>query len=89
MTKLALSLCCLFLLSFGPMVQPAAAAEECTEARLEELTGVMFDVMMEHPKSGDHLEEETAKIEAEYGGQPSDAETCEAFEKLIKALEQY
>ena len=49
----------------------------------------MLDVMMEHPKAGDHLEEETAKIEAEYGGPPSDEETCEAFEKLIKSLERY
>ena len=89
MTKLALSLCCLFLLSFGPMAQPAMADQDCTPERMEALSGEMLDVMNKHPGSADHLDEETAKIEAEYGGPPTDAQTCEAFEKLIKALEQY
>lgn len=79
----------MFALLASLSLSTAATAEECTEARLEELTGKMLDVMVENPKAGDHLDEETAKIEAEYGGPPSDAETCEAFEKLIKALEQY
>jgi hypothetical protein len=88
MKKIAICITAFALLT-GMSLEPAAAAEECTEARLEALTGEMLDVMMEHPKAGDHLEEETAKIEAEYGGPPSDEETCEAFEKLIKSLERY
>lgn len=89
MTRMALSLCCLLLVGLGPTVQSAVAAQDCTNERLEALTGEMLEVMNEHPNAVDHLEEETARIEQEYGGEPSDAEACEAFEKLIEALAQY
>jgi len=78
------------LLTAGLFTTPASAGEKCTEADLDALTGQMLDTLVEHPKSGDHLEEEIQRVADEgYGGQPSDEESCEALEKVIEALKAY
>jgi hypothetical protein len=68
---------------------PASAAQDCTPDRIDTLTQELMDMLTDNPSAGDHLDAELARVEQEYGGEPSDEQACEAFEKVIEALKQY
>ncbi len=69
-------------LAFGS----AASAQECTEAEAERLSGELFAMIEADPSLAERMETAIAEVEAEYGGEPSEAETCEAIEKLMTKL---
>lgn len=65
------------------LAQPALAAEECTDEQTQALSEELFKIIEADPSKEENLEKHVATVEADYGGEPSPAQTCEALKKLI------
>lgn len=65
---------------------PALAAEECTDDKAEALSNELFKMIEDRPGLAEKMERHVVEIEKEYGGEPSEAETCEALRKLIARM---
>lgn len=63
-----------------------AAAQDCTADLEEAKTKELAEIVNSDPAKEAKFPELLEKVEAEYGGQPSDAQACEALDKLIAAL---
>ncbi len=66
---------------------PALAADECTEERAKALSDQIFGMIDKDPSLGEKLDGYVAEVEKDYGGEPSEAQICEALEKLVKLVE--
>lgn len=65
---------------------PALAAEECTEEKAEALSNELFKTIEDNPGLAEKLEHHIAEVEKEYGGEPSEEQTCEALRKLMARM---
>ena len=73
----------LFAAVVAAFAMPAMAAEECTEAKAEELSQKLFAMIDADESKASSVERHMDEIEKEYGGEPSEAQVCEALQKLI------
>ena len=69
------------------LATPALAAEECTEEMSEKLSQELFTFLEENPDAGKNMDQHIETVEKEYGGEPSEAETCDALKKLRALIE--
>lgn len=65
-----------------------ALAEECTPAMIEAKQTELMALIEADPAKAEKLEQYVAEVEAEYGGEPTEAQSCEALDKLIDKVEQ-
>ncbi len=59
-----------------------AAAQECTEAEANALAQELATLIEQKGISDEQIEKHIAEVEAHYGGEPSQAQTCEAISML-------
>lgn len=72
---------------FSLFAVPAMAAEDCTAEKSDKLSEELFAYLEEHPEKAQNMEAHIATVEKEYGGEPSEAETCDALMKLRALVE--
>ncbi len=63
-----------------------AAAQECTEEKVDALAQELGTLMAEKGTTDEQLADYAAEVEAHYGGEPTDAQTCEAIGMLIERV---
>ena len=68
------------------MTAGAAFGEECTEEAAEAKSAELFAMIEADPTLAPKLEGAVAEVEAEYGGEPTPEQTCEAIQKLMDKL---
>ncbi len=64
-----------------------ALAEDCTEDLANTKAEELSNIIQADPSKGEKMDVYIAEVEAEYGGEPSAAQTCEAIDKLIAKLQ--
>ena len=60
-----------------------AAAEVCTEAVAARISDEIVTFIQQNPSEAQKIEGYMVAIEKDYGGEPSEAQTCEALGKLL------
>ena len=63
-----------------------ASAEECTADLEEAKTAELAELVNADPAKEAKFHEILETVQAEYGGEPSDAQACEALDKMIAKL---
>jgi len=70
--------------SFGLSTQ--VSAEECPPELLQERSAALLIYLQDHPEKTAKMAIYKAEVEAEYGGKPSDAQLCDALDKIMARL---
>lgn len=71
---------------FAFLAAGSALAQECTEAAAEAKSQELFEMIQADPAKAERLEAAIAEVEAEYGGEPTEAQACDAIDKLMAKL---
>lgn len=66
----------------------SALAQECTEELAAEKSEALFALINSDPAKAEKMEESVATVEAHYGGEPNEAQTCEALDMLMGLLNE-
>ncbi len=64
-----------------------ALAQECNQATAEGLSQELATAVESKGATDEQLEQYVTEVEAHYGGEPSDAQICEALQMLIDKVE--
>ena len=64
-----------------------ALAQECTEELAQQKSEALFAYMEANPDKAENVERYVKEVEEEYGGEPSEAQTCDALDKLLAKIE--
>lgn len=64
-----------------------ALAQECTQESAEGLSQELATAVESTGASDQQLEQYVSEVEAHYGGEPSDAQICEALQMLIDKVQ--
>ncbi|MFD1157670.1 hypothetical protein [Roseovarius aestuarii] len=64
-----------------------SSAQGCTNEQIQQKTDALFIYVQDHPEKAGKMARHKAEVEAEYGGKPSEAELCEALDKIQARLE--
>ena len=68
------------------LAAPALAEEECTQELSDKRTEALFDLLAKNPDKAPFFDQYVEEVEAEYGGKPTEEQSCEALLKLIKRV---
>ena len=67
---------------------PANAAEDCTEEAAQERQTKLMAFMQENPDKQDQVMAVIAEVEKKYGGEPNEAQTCNAMDDVLAGLKK-
>lgn len=65
---------------------PVLADETCTKDKAEALSNELLKMIEDNPSLAVEMERHITEIEKEYGGEPTEAQTCEALGKLMTRM---
>ena len=66
----------------------ALAADECTDAMLEERQEALGAFLKDNPDKAEKMGEAVAEVEKKYGGEPPREKQCQAMDELMEAVKK-
>jgi len=69
--------------AFALPALPVLADDACTEEKAEALSQELFAMLDADPDKAPAVQNAIEEVEAEYGGEPNEAQVCDALQKVI------